>query len=292
MKNNKFMIILATGVLLFCSCGPTKIERKITSEPSYITVTEANAVTEFEDSSSVVEITTTTRKSVAAAAITETSSMESFTLPQEIIPETTTAVSEVVEPQTEMIVAEEEEVAIEKKESIIAEEEYVVFKPSTHYIHRSTCYWVTDECVRIENTDDIKARKCNKCNPDMEIKHKYKEKEKKNPAPAPNSDWNGPVLTPSAGTVMGPSGKETYYNLDMSGVVSIMRNLGYDSKNYPYWARDDGCKMLGDYIILAANLNTRPRGTILPTSLGMGIVCDTGGFAYSNPTQLDIATQW
>lgn len=292
MKNNKLMIILATGAFLFCSCGPTKIERKITSEPSYTTVTRASAVTELKDSSSVVETTTTTRKSVAAA-VTETSSVETFALPEEIISETTTtAISEVVDPQTEAIIVEEEEVVAVEEENVTNEEEYVVFKPSTHYIHRSTCYWVTDECVRIENTNDIKARKCNECNPDMEIKHKYKEKEKKSSAPASNSDWNGPILTPSAGTVMGPSGKETYYNLDMSGVVSIMRNLGYDSKSYPYWVRDDGCKMLGDYIILAADLSTRPRGTILPTSLGMGIVCDTGGFAYSNPTQLDIATQW
>ncbi|MFQ9388929.1 MAG: SH3 domain-containing protein [Coprococcus sp.] len=31
------------------------------------------------------------------------------------------------------------------------------------------------------------------------------------------SDWDGPVLTAFAGTITGPSGKETYYNLNMSG---------------------------------------------------------------------------
>lgn len=104
--------------------------------------------------------------------------------------------------------------------------------------------------------------------------------------------WDGPVLTPQAGVVQGPSGKETYYNLDMSGVVNIMRGLGYDANSYPYWVRADGCKMLGEYIIVAADLSIRPRGTILPTSLGMGIVCDTGGFIYSDRYQLDIATSW
>jgi hypothetical protein len=99
-------------------------------------------------------------------------------------------------------------------------------------------------------------------------------------------------LTKSAGTVQGPSGKETYYNLNMSGVVKIMRNLGYTEDEYPYWVRDDGCKMFGDYIIVAANLSLRPRGTIVETSLGQGIVCDTGGFALYNTTQLDIATNW
>ena len=100
------------------------------------------------------------------------------------------------------------------------------------------------------------------------------------------------MLTRSAGVVYGPSGKETYYNLDMSGVVSIMRNRGFDAENYPYWVRDDGCKMLGPYIMCAANLDVHPRGTTVAGSLGTALVCDTGGFAYSNPNQLDIATNW
>lgn len=101
--------------------------------------------------------------------------------------------------------------------------------------------------------------------------------------------WNGSVLTPSAGVNYGPSGKETYYNLNMSGVISIMRGMGYTGE---YWVRNDGCKMLGDYIMVAANLSVHPRGSLVETSLGTGIVCDTGGFAAGNPNQLDIATTW
>ena len=107
--------------------------------------------------------------------------------------------------------------------------------------------------------------------------------------PLPKISWNGTKLTASRGTVYGPSGKETYYNLPMQGVISIMRGIG---NNDPYWVRSDGVKMLGDYIIVAANLKLRPRGTLVATSLGMGIVCDTGGFAEYNPTQLDIAVTW
>lgn len=101
--------------------------------------------------------------------------------------------------------------------------------------------------------------------------------------------WNGSVLTPSTGVNYGPSGKETYYNLNMSGVISIMRGMGYTGE---YWVRNDGCKMLGDYIMVAANLSVHPRGSLVETSLGTGIVCDTGGFAAGNPNQLDIATTW
>ena len=104
-----------------------------------------------------------------------------------------------------------------------------------------------------------------------------------------NTRWKGPVLTKSRGTITGPSGKETYYNLNMAGVVRIMRRMGNTDE---YWVRDDGVKMLGDYVMVAANLNIRPRGSLVETSLGTGIVCDTGTFAKRNPTQLDIAVSW
>jgi hypothetical protein len=101
--------------------------------------------------------------------------------------------------------------------------------------------------------------------------------------------WKGPVLSKRRGTIMGPSGKETYYNLNMSGVVRIMRRMGNTDE---YWVRSDGVKMLGDYVMVAANLKLRPRGSLVETSLGTAIVCDTGGFAKRNPTQIDIAVTW
>lgn len=104
--------------------------------------------------------------------------------------------------------------------------------------------------------------------------------------------WDGPVLTARAGTVMGPSGKETYYNLPMQGVVRTMRGLGYDAVNWHYWIRSDGVKMFGSYVMCACNLSLRPKGTLVDTSLGTGICVDTGGFAKHNPYQIDIATNW
>lgn len=118
------------------------------------------------------------------------------------------------------------------------------------------------------------------------------KKEAEAKAAAKEPSWNGPKLTPAAGAIQGPSGKETYYNLPMQGVVNIMRNAGYSEAEYPYHVREDGVKMLGPYIMVAANLNLRPRGTIYQTSLGQAIVCDTGEFAYGNPTQTDIAVSW
>lgn len=104
--------------------------------------------------------------------------------------------------------------------------------------------------------------------------------------------WTGPVLSKAAGVNIGPSGKETYYNLPMEGVISLMRSAGFSEAEYPYWVREDGVKMFGEYVMIAAELSSRPKGSLVPTSLGMGMVCDTGSFALSNPTQIDIAVNW
>ena len=102
-------------------------------------------------------------------------------------------------------------------------------------------------------------------------------------------DYDGPVLSRSRGTISGPSGKETYYNLNMSGCISIMNSRGF---NEPYWVRSDGVKMYGYYVMCAAGLGIRPKGSIVESSNGLAIVVDTGGFAARNPRQLDIAVTW
>lgn len=113
----------------------------------------------------------------------------------------------------------------------------------------------------------------------------YEEESKVNP---PMSEH----LTRSGGVFYGPSGKETYYNLNMSRCISIMRDLGYSEEEYPYWIREDGAKMLGDYVMVAADLSIRPKGTILETSLGTAIVVDTGSFAKYDSMMLDVCVSW
>ena len=113
--------------------------------------------------------------------------------------------------------------------------------------------------------------------------------EKEEPEASQSFTWNGSRLTAGSGVNYGPSGKETYYNLDMTGVIYMMRCLGNTDE---YWVRSDGCKMLGNYIMIAANLSIHPRGSLVQTSLGTGIVCDTGSFAEEDPNQIDIAVTW
>jgi hypothetical protein len=101
--------------------------------------------------------------------------------------------------------------------------------------------------------------------------------------------WKGAVLNKVKGIVKGPNGKETYYNLNMSKIVAVLHKAGYEGD---YWVRKDGVKMFGDYIMVAANYSRYHYGTIVETSLGTGIVCDTGDFAKSSRVSLDIATAW
>ena len=113
---------------------------------------------------------------------------------------------------------------------------------------------------------------------------------------------SGPnVLTKSMGrNKNSPSGEETYYNMDMANCVHTLdmhckgkAEYGLSSTAH-YWVRSDGVKMYGDkngisYVLCAANLAIRPKGTIVKTSLGPGIVCDTGSFVATHPYNLDIA---
>ena len=104
------------------------------------------------------------------------------------------------------------------------------------------------------------------------------------PTTTTKSSWTGDVLSKSKGVVNGPSGRETYYNLNMTSVINSMRRAGYSEAEYPYWVREDGVKMLGNYVMVAAN--------IIESSLGAAIVCDTGGFVKHHPTQIDVAVTW
>ena len=108
----------------------------------------------------------------------------------------------------------------------------------------------------------------------------------------PEAPEERPHLTRSGGIFDGPSGKETYYNLNMGGCVRIMRDKGYSLDDYPYWIRDDGAKMFGDYVMVAMDISVYPKGSIVETSLGQGIVVDHCVAATWGTVAVDIAVNW
>lgn len=102
-----------------------------------------------------------------------------------------------------------------------------------------------------------------------------------------DQEWTGKKLTKSAGVVSAsqtPSGyRETYYNLNMNG---CLRAMGLDSDGYE--VRGDGVKTYNGYVMVASpNLSKYPKGSYIPTTLGMGYVVD-----YCPSGALDIAVTW
>lgn len=99
----------------------------------------------------------------------------------------------------------------------------------------------------------------------------------------------GETIDPVCGVFQGPWLKETYYNLDMSYCIKIMQvHFGIDKS---YWVRSDGVKMYGEYIMVAADTNFYPKGSIVETSLGRGMVVDHCEAAEWCP-EFDIAVTW
>ena len=103
---------------------------------------------------------------------------------------------------------------------------------------------------------------------------------------------DGSGLTESKGAQyftdsQGVSHRETYYDLNMRVVMQSCGQGGY------YSVRPDGAKVDGQgYVIIAANYSNYPKCSIVETSLGLGRVYDTGGFALRHPYGFDLATDW
>ena len=96
------------------------------------------------------------------------------------------------------------------------------------------------------------------------------------------------MLTPKGGVFTNEAGyKETWYNLKMDKVVSRTdQALGMTDL---YWVREDGVKMYGPWVIVAAHPSI-PRYSFVETSLGPGIILDR--HEMPDKDLYDIATDW
>ena len=95
------------------------------------------------------------------------------------------------------------------------------------------------------------------------------------------------LLTSSLGRIQFNGHSETWYNLPMHNIVEKAQRNGI---NGDYWERADGCKMYGKDIICAGAICR--YGEVVETSRGLGIILDTGDFAKTEPTTIDMAVTW
>lgn len=137
--------IMAAILMFFVPIGQMVSVADITEEPVI-------SITEEVLSNAPTEIITTNIGSIVT------------TVPVTTAITTTTTVETAVTTTTTKITTEKKKVFI--------------FKPETHYVHTKDCYWtecgITEE---ITNTEDIEARSCDECCPDIEIVNLYEEPE-------------------------------------------------------------------------------------------------------------------
>ena len=145
-RTTKVVVAIVAAILMFfVPIGQMVSVADITEEPVI-------SITEEVLSNAPTEIITTNIGSIVT------------TVPVTTAITTTTTVETIVTTTTTKITTEKKKVFI--------------FKPETHYVHTKDCYWT--ECGIIEeitNTEDIEARLCDECCPDIEIVNLYEEPE-------------------------------------------------------------------------------------------------------------------
>ena len=145
-RTTKVVVAIVAAILMFfVPIGQMVSVADITEEP-------VTSITEEILSNAPTEIITTNIGSIVT------------TVPVTTAITTTTTVETTVTITTTKITTEKKKVFI--------------FKPETHYVHTKDCYWT--ECGIIEeitNTEDIEARLCDECCPDIEIVNLYEEPE-------------------------------------------------------------------------------------------------------------------
>ena len=126
-----------------------EVTTTITTPVTTLVNTSINTTTENTTTVTTTEITTeettTTTEIVTDAPVIE------------VAPETEAPkAEEVVETEAPV---EEQTVETEKQE------EYLVYKESTHYIHKNTCRWNKGDAYRVDDVTGLEARLCTECNP-------------------------------------------------------------------------------------------------------------------------------
>lgn len=155
-----FTLIIAAIVFLN---HPPKAGEDFNEEPettTFITTTTDIITTNITTSDTTA--VTTTSAITSADTTTETATETTVTeVPQEEQkPETNAPETEAPKQEEPQPEPEPEPVKVEPVE------EFLVYKPSTYYIHRSTCRWNKDDAYRVDSVEGLEARLCTECNPE------------------------------------------------------------------------------------------------------------------------------
>ena len=166
---NSIIALASIGTVILLSVNAVDIPEE--PVPLNATTTMTTALSQVTTLCSTTNISSTTR-AITTTEMTTTpcTTLESLKLQEDVCETEACSYTErIYIPETEKFTCAE----------IISEpiEEYLVYKPSTKYIHRNSCRWNSGDTIIITNTNDIESRKCTECNPDIEIVNEYIEPE-------------------------------------------------------------------------------------------------------------------
>lgn len=173
------MAITATAITVSGATTPAVGEDGVmvtTVTEAVLTTTSITTTTTTKASSSSTTSTTTSLTTSTSKGTTETTTTTTETTTEEII--TTTEEEVIVDddiPEEEDVdeVVEVDTYIEDDTTTTTSVDEYIVYKPSTYYVHKNTCRWVDETCYEITSTDGIESRKCSECDPDIEIVSEY-----------------------------------------------------------------------------------------------------------------------
>lgn len=166
----------------------------------------------FTTSTSIVTTIETTTNITTSGTAAETSASITTSADTSCITSSETVVTEVVQgeqnpetnaPETEVQKEEDpqpepEPEPIKEPERVEPAEEFLVYKPSTYYIHRNTCRWNKGDAYRVDSVEGLEARLCTECNPECEGFTEYIPPVEETPSP-------------DGMTYVGYFGRVTYY---------------------------------------------------------------------------------
>lgn len=162
MKERTYKMLMAsilTAVLTASCTVPNQNNKELPTNAEVTTASETTTITTF---TSTTAVTTTVTEVTTIEETTEvTTETELITLREE------ESIIETDSPVTEILIETEP----------IVTESYVVYKPSTHYLHMNSCRWNSGDAYRVDCTTELVARLCDECCPDISDFIEYVEPE-------------------------------------------------------------------------------------------------------------------
>lgn len=163
MKNKEriisaaFITLVIVGLCKWCYDDVNKVEVPDVAVTEVTTTNVTTEITTGVTTSCTTSCTTTLNTTVETTEISTEPTTELVT--EAPVTETPTAEVIIEEPKNEPVI----EVPVAEEPAPV--EEYLVYKESTHYIHKNTCRWNKDDAYRVDDVTGLEARLCTECNP-------------------------------------------------------------------------------------------------------------------------------